>query len=265
MGKTPAKRIGKAVMLSCLCSMSFYASSQLVSHTKASFSDSQKVQAPITAAFVFPKAVEKDVTDAKALSDKMSAAYSSIVQASLELTLPQAKAKLNEVTQQRDQLVQDKAALKAIYDKVDGYNKQAAAQEEQEKQQDKQNVRNHNKLVIDYVKPSFLTVQQLYKDVDSNIDLQKVEQVRKALQDKINALQEKSTSPSSNDKVSSPSAPKTDSGKADSVNSAPAKPAAPQPEQNKDSQATVDSSKQKEQPASNDAKVDESPAVKSAQ
>lgn len=170
----------KVILFPSLCCMSFYVGSQIVGETEASFS-SQISPKPITvaAAFVFPATIEELDKRAEDLENQMLENYESIVANTPEQSLQKLHDKLNEITLIEQKLHQQSNGLQLVYDEMSSYHNRL---------QDQKTAGNQT---FSYVREGFQKVDHIIKEVQEEIDFQKVAEIRSSVTLQIKELEEK--------------------------------------------------------------------------
>ncbi|WP_176545124.1 DUF4047 domain-containing protein [Bacillus sp. AFS041924] len=170
----------KVILFPSLCCMSFYVGSQLVGETKASFS-SQISPKPITvaAAFVFPATIEMLNKRAVDLENQMLGNYELIVANAPEQSLQKLHDRLTEITVIERKLHQQSNSLQLVYDEMSSYHNRL---------QDQKTTGNQT---FSYVLEGFQKVERIIKEVQDEIDFQKISDIRSSVTLHIKELEEK--------------------------------------------------------------------------
>lgn len=170
----------KTILFPCLCCLSFYAGSQIVGETEASFS-SQISPEPITVAtaFVFPATIEELEKRAEDLANQMHNHYETILINPAEKSIQKLRDRLTEVTTIEQKLHQQLDSLKHVYDEVSSY---------QNKLQDQKTTETKT---FSYVSEGLMKVDHILKEVHEEIDFQKIDSIRSSITLQIKDLEEK--------------------------------------------------------------------------
>lgn len=170
----------KTILFPCLCCLSFYAGSQIVGETEASFS-SQISPEPITVAtaFVFPATIEELEKRAEDLENQMHDHYEMILINPAEKSIQKLRDRLTEVTTIEQKLHQQLDSLKHVYDEVSSY---------QNKLQDQKTTETKT---FSYVSEGLQKVDHILKEVHEEIDFQKIDSIRSSITLQIKDLEEK--------------------------------------------------------------------------
>ena len=183
----------KAILLPCLCCMSFYVGAQIVGETEASFS-SQISQEPIkiTAAFVFPETIQQLDIRAAAIANQMIDNYEMIFATSQGTSLQILRESLAEITATEQKLHQQFSNLQNVYDELSTYHDQL----KEEKSADIQ--------TFGYVDEGFQKVKRMLKEVQETIDFQEIEAIRSSVALQIKELEEREKITEEHSKVNLP-------------------------------------------------------------
>lgn len=164
MENAPVKVMRNVSVLACLCSLSFYVSSQVVGETRSYFSSKKSTVYEIHTAFVFPKTIENLQQQAQDVTNRVSANYESISGPNAELSLKLATSKLDEVSKKLEVMKKDQISLQTMNKQmVDYYQK---AQQEPPVSKD---VTSKYRSITDYVNPAYTSFEQMVTSVDTYI------------------------------------------------------------------------------------------------
>ncbi|WP_163530043.1 DUF4047 domain-containing protein [Halobacillus ihumii] len=170
--------VRKTTVLACLCSITFYLTSTVIDETEAVFSDQESSTSTITAAVVFPEAIDELVKRAKQLSTRINAAYDNVLAITVhDLSIHQAEAKLVTLQKARDEIKNLTQQLKSIHDQVRKYEQRAASTSGNGSAQ--------------YVQAGLDKIQKLYETCNKKIDSQQIKRVSTDLQETIEDLKQK--------------------------------------------------------------------------
>ncbi|MGH0946476.1 DUF4047 domain-containing protein [Bacillus mycoides] len=167
MLKTPRK-FKKMLILPCLCSITFYLGSQMMTYTEATFIHETKVQATISTASIFPKTVDQLTEQAKQHKEVILHEYEEM---KLKVTFTSTQ-ELEQVLvtwkQGREKIAAERELLQKVYESIENpYNKV-----KEELTGDKS---ESNKQVFSYVNAGFHTVKEYCEYVDKEVNLQEID------------------------------------------------------------------------------------------
>lgn len=170
----------KAILLPCLCCMSFYVGSQTVGETEASFS-SQISPEPLrlATAFVFPGTIKQLDNRAEEITYQMYEQYEMIVATSPGTSLQTLRDRLAEITAIEQNLHQQFSTLQDMYGELSEYHYQL---------QDQQTTGIQT---FGYVREGFQKADRMLKEVRETIDFQKIEAIRSSVALQIKKLEGK--------------------------------------------------------------------------
>ena len=181
--KKSSKKVRNILIFPCICSMTFYMGSQVVTHTEASFLNQQKVEATISTAMVFPKTIEKLTVEAKQHQETIFNHYNAINNAG-DGTVAELEEKLAAWKQHREAIKTEIAALQVNLTEIDSYYKTAVEDAKKNKEGSAQEV-------LKYVQTGFNDIQSIHSEVDKQAVLQKVDERIGALEKQINEAKTK--------------------------------------------------------------------------
>ncbi|TCP29222.1 uncharacterized protein DUF4047 [Scopulibacillus darangshiensis] len=175
--KKSSKPINKRVILLCLCSITFYFSSQVMGKTKAMFSDQEKSITTMSAAAVFPDTVAKLVERARDLSADLANTHVNKANRNLvDLTRKEAKAMLTKCQTRRKDIKEKRKELQAILDELEEYLKLTNAATSNKKAVDDS---------FDYLRTGLNEVQKLNDKIDQKDILKRMDEDMTELKEKI--------------------------------------------------------------------------------
>lgn len=149
-------------VLVCLCSLSFYVSSQVVGETKSYFSSKKSTAYEIHTAFVFPKTIENLQQRAQDVTNRVSATYESI--SGTELSIKLATSKLDEVSKKLEVMKKDQISLQTMNKQMMDYYQKA-----QKEPPVSMDVTSKYRSITDYVNPAYASFEQMVTSVDTYI------------------------------------------------------------------------------------------------
>lgn len=170
----------KTMLFPCLCCLTFYAGSQIVGETKASFS-SQMSPKPISVAtaFVFPATILELEKRAEDLANQMHRNYGTILTNPQDPSIQKMRDRLIEITKIEQKLHQQTGSLMHVHDELSSYHNKL------------QDVNKNETKTFSYVKEGFLKVDRILKEVQEEINIQKIDSIRTSLALQIRDLEEK--------------------------------------------------------------------------
>lgn len=183
--KKSSKKVRNILILPCICSMAFYMGSQVVTYTEASFLNQQKVEATLSTAMVFPKAIEKLTGEAKQHREAIFNHYNVINRAANgNETVAELEGKLVTWKQSREAITAEITALQTNYTEIDSYYNKAVEDAKKNKEGSAQEV-------LKYVQTGFTEIQSICSEVDKQAVLQKIDERIGALEKQINEEKQK--------------------------------------------------------------------------
>lgn len=181
--KKSSKKVRNILILPCICSISFYMGSQVVTHTEASYVNQQKVEATLSTAIVFPKTIERLTGEAKQHKEAIFNHFNAINHEG-KGTVAELEGKLVAWKQHREAINAEIAVLQANFTEIEYYNKTAVEDAKKNKESSAQEV-------LKYVQTGFNEVQSIRSEVEKQAVLQKVDERIGALEKQINEEKKK--------------------------------------------------------------------------
>ncbi|MED1092082.1 DUF4047 domain-containing protein [Bacillus paramycoides] len=174
MLKTPRK-LKKMLILPCMCSITFYLGSQMMTYTEAAFIHETKVEATLSTAIIFPKTVDTLKEQAEQHKQYIGHEYGEM-KAKLKVTSIEEIEQAIVVWQQgREKIASEKEALQKVYTLIETpYNQ---IQEEL-----KVNKSESIQQVSSYVNEGFHSIKEKRDYVDKEASLPAIDQQIQALQ-----------------------------------------------------------------------------------
>ncbi|MED4676808.1 DUF4047 domain-containing protein [Bacillus nitratireducens] len=167
MLKTPRK-FKKMLILPCLCSITFYLGSQMMTYTEAAFIHETKVQATISTASIFPKTVDQLTEQAKQHKEVILHEYEEMKSKLTFTSTEELEQTLATWKQGREKIVAERELLQKVYVSIENpYN--------QVKEELKENKSESNKQVFSYVNAGFHIVKENCEYVDKEVNLQVID------------------------------------------------------------------------------------------
>ncbi|QWG62678.1 DUF4047 domain-containing protein [Bacillus mycoides] len=167
MLKAPRK-FKKMLILPCLCSITFYLGSQMMTYTEAAFIHETKVQATISTASIFPKTVDQLTEQAKQHKEVILRDYEEMKSQVTFTSTQELEQALVTWKQGREKIVTERELLQKVYASIENpYNKV--------KEELKGNKSESNKQVFSYVNAGFHIVKEHCEYVDKEVNLQEID------------------------------------------------------------------------------------------
>ncbi|MDF9554129.1 DUF4047 domain-containing protein [Bacillus tropicus] len=167
MLKQPRK-FKKMLILPCLCSITFYLGSQMMTYTEAAFIHETKVEATISTASIFPKTVDQLIEQAKQHKEVILHEYEGMKSKLTVSSAQELEQALVIWKQGREKIAIERESLQKVYKSIEEpYNQ---VQEEL-----KGNGTESNKQVFSYVNAGFHIVKENCEYVDKEVNLQVID------------------------------------------------------------------------------------------
>ncbi len=164
----PPRKFKKMLILPCLCSITFYLGSQMMTYTEAAFIHETKVEATISTASIFPKTVDQLIEQAKQRKEVILREYEGMKLKLTFTSIQELEQVLATWKQGREKIVAERELLQKVYVSIEGpYNQ---VQEEL-----KGNKSESNKQVFSYVNAGFHIVKDNCEYVDKEVKLQVID------------------------------------------------------------------------------------------
>ncbi|MGN4817687.1 DUF4047 domain-containing protein [Bacillus cereus group sp. MYBK139-2] len=164
----PPRKFKKMLILPCLCSITFYLGSQMMTYTEASFVHETKVTATISTASIFPKTVDQLIEQAKEHKEVILHEYEGMKSKETATSIQELEQALITWKQGREKITAEREALQKVYKSIEEpYNQ---IQEEL-----KGNTTESNKQVFSYVNAGFHIVKENCEYVDKEVNLQVID------------------------------------------------------------------------------------------
>ncbi|MEI3891104.1 MULTISPECIES: DUF4047 domain-containing protein [Bacillus] len=164
----PPRKFKKMLILPCLCSITFYLGSQMMTYTEAAFIHETKVEATISTASIFPKTVDQLIEQAKQHKEVILHEYEGMKLKETATSTQELEQALVTWKQGREKIVAEREALQKVYKSIEEpYNQ---VQEEL-----KGNTTASNKQVFSYVNAGFHKVKVNCEYVDKEVNLQVID------------------------------------------------------------------------------------------
>ena len=167
MLKQPRK-FKKMLILPCLCSITFYLGSQMMTYTEAAFIHETKVEATISTASIFPKTVDQLIEQAKQHKEVILHEYEGMKSKLTVSSAQELEQALVIWKQGREKIATERESLQKVYKSIEEpYNQ---VQEEL-----KGNGNESNKQVFSYVNAGFHIMKENCEYVDKEVNLQVID------------------------------------------------------------------------------------------
>ncbi|MDP7990873.1 DUF4047 domain-containing protein [Bacillus sp. MHSD_36] len=164
----PPRNFKKMLILPCLCSITFYLGSQMMTYTEAAFVHETKVTATISTASIFPKTVDQLTEQAKQHKEVILHEYKEMKSKVTVTSVQELEQALVTWKQGREKIVAERESLQKVYNSIEEpYNQ---VQEEL-----KGNTIESNKQVFSYVNAGFHIVKENCEYVDKEVNLQVID------------------------------------------------------------------------------------------
>ncbi|PGS96119.1 hypothetical protein COC98_19190 [Bacillus anthracis] len=168
----PPRKFKKMLILPCLCSITFYLGSQMMTYTEAAFIHETKVAATISTASIFPKTVDQLIEQAKQHKEVILHEYEGMKSKSKSKLNVRSTKELEQALviwkQGREKIATERESLQKVYKSIEEpYNQ---VQEEL-----KGNTTESNKQVFSYVNAGFHIVKENCEYVDKEVNLQVID------------------------------------------------------------------------------------------
>ena len=167
MLKQPRK-FKKMLILPCLCSITFYLGSQMMTYTEAAFVHETKVAATISTASIFPKTVDQLIEQAKQHKEVILHEYKEMKSKLNVRSTQEIEQALVIWKQGREKIAAERESLQKVYKSIEEpYNQ---VQEEL-----KGHTTESNNQVFSYVNAGFHIVKENCEYIDKEVNLQVID------------------------------------------------------------------------------------------
>ncbi|OOZ86847.1 DUF4047 domain-containing protein [Bacillus cereus] len=164
----PPRKLKKMLILTCLCSITFYLGSQMMTYTEATFIHETKVAATISTASIFPKTVDQLIEQAKQHKEVILHEYEEMKSKLNVKSTQEIEQALVIWKQGREKIAAERESLQKVYKSIEEpYNQ---VQEEL-----KGNTTESNKQVFSYVNAGFHIVKENCEYIDKEVNLQVID------------------------------------------------------------------------------------------
>ncbi|PFJ17564.1 ErpL protein [Bacillus cereus] len=163
------RNLKKMLILPCMCSITFYLGSQIMTHTEAAFIHETKVEGAISAAIIFPKTVntlkEQGEQHKQFIEDEYRTMKGKLAATSIE----EIEQAISVWQQGREKIASEKEALQNVYTAIETpYNQ---IQEEL-----KVNKSESIQQVALYVNEGFRSIKEKRDYIEKEVDLQAIDE-----------------------------------------------------------------------------------------
>lgn len=156
------------LILPCLCSITFYLGSQMMTYTEAAFVHETKVAATISTASIFPKTVDQLIEQAKQHKEVILHEYKEMKSKLNVRSTQEIEQALVIWKQGREKIAAERESLQKVYKSIEEpYNQ---VQEEL-----KGHTTESNKQVFSYVNAGFHIVKENCEYIDKEVNLQVID------------------------------------------------------------------------------------------
>ncbi|HDR4366777.1 TPA: DUF4047 domain-containing protein [Bacillus cereus] len=164
----PPRKFKKMLILPCLCSITFYLGSQMMTYTEAAFIHETKVAATISTASIFPKTVDQLIEQAKQHKEVILREYKDMKSKLNVRSTQEIEQALVIWKQGREKIASERESLQKVYKSIEEpYNQ---VQEEL-----KGHTTESNKQVFSYVNAGFHIVKENCEYIDKEVNLQVID------------------------------------------------------------------------------------------
>ncbi|HGA0508727.1 TPA: DUF4047 domain-containing protein [Bacillus pacificus] len=164
----PPRKFKKMLILPCLCSITFYLGSQMMTYTEAAFVHETKVAATISTASIFPKTVDQLIEQAKQHKEVILQEYKEMKSKLNVRSTQEIEQALVIWKQGREKIAAERESLQKVYKSIEEpYNQ---VQEEL-----KGHTTESNKQVFSYVNAGFHIVKENCEYIDKEVNLQVID------------------------------------------------------------------------------------------
>ncbi|WP_270342406.1 MULTISPECIES: DUF4047 domain-containing protein [Bacillus] len=164
----PPRKFKKMLILPCLCSITFYLGSQMMTYTEAAFVHETQVKATISTASIFPKTVDQLTEQAKKHKEVILHEYEGMKSKVTATSTQELEQTLVTWKQGREKIVAERELLQKVYVSIEGpFNQVQEAL--------KGNKNESNKQVFSYVNAGFHIVKDNCEYVDKEVKLQAID------------------------------------------------------------------------------------------
>ncbi|MES9735149.1 DUF4047 domain-containing protein [Bacillus sp. AP50] len=169
----------KMLILPCMCSITFYLGSQIMTHTEAAFIHETKVEATLSTAIIFPKTVNTLKEQSEKHKQFIEREYGTMKGKSKATSIEEIKQAISVWQQGREKIVAEKEALQNVYTEIEApYNQ---IQEELKVNKDES-----MQQVSIYVNEGFRSIKEKRDYIEKEISLKAIDEQIQALQQQLN-------------------------------------------------------------------------------
>ncbi|WP_430794537.1 DUF4047 domain-containing protein [Bacillus cereus] len=173
------RNLKKMLILPCMCSITFYLGSQIMTHTEAAFIHETKVEATLSTAIIFPKTVNTFKEQAEQHKQFIEHEYGAMKEKLAVTSIEEIEQAITVWQQGREKIVSEKEALQNVYTEIEApYNQ---IQEEL-----KVNKGESIQQVALYVNEGFHSIKDKRDYIEKEISLQAIDEQIQALHQQLN-------------------------------------------------------------------------------
>ncbi|MEH7535348.1 DUF4047 domain-containing protein [Bacillus toyonensis] len=177
------RNLKKMLILPCMCSITFYLGSQVMTHTEAAFIHETKVEASISTAIIFPKTVTTLKEQAEQHKKFIEHEYGTMKGKLKVTSIEEIKQAISVWQQGREKIVSEKEALQNVYTEIEApYNQ---IQEELKVTKDE----SIQKVAL-YVNEGFQIIKEKRDYIEKEVSLKAIDEKIQALQQQLNVALE---------------------------------------------------------------------------
>ncbi|OTW93050.1 ErpL protein [Bacillus thuringiensis serovar cameroun] len=177
------RNLKKMLILPCMCSITFYLGSQVMTHTEAAFIHETKVEASISTAIIFPKTVTTLKEQAEQHKKFIEHEYGTMKGKLKVTSIEEIKQEISVWQQGREKIVSEKEALQNVYTEIEApYNQ---IQEELKVTKDE----SIQKVAL-YVNEGFQIIKEKRDYIEKEVSLKAIDEQIQALQQQLNVALE---------------------------------------------------------------------------
>ncbi|WP_257133391.1 DUF4047 domain-containing protein, partial [Bacillus wiedmannii] len=178
MLKTTCK-LKKMLILPCMCSITFYLGSQIMTYTEAAFIHETKVEAALSTAIIFPKTVDTLKEEAEQHKQFIEHQYGEMKGKLAVTSIEEIEQAIVVWQQGREKIASEEEALQNVYTAIEGpYNQ---IQEEL-----KVNKSESIQQVAVYVNEGFHSIKEKHDYIAKEVSLQAIDEQIQILHQQLN-------------------------------------------------------------------------------
>ncbi|HDR3522985.1 DUF4047 domain-containing protein [Bacillus pacificus] len=168
------RNLKKMLILPCMCSITFYLGSQIMTHTEAAFIHETKVEAALSTAIIFPKTVDTLKEEAEQHKQSIEHEYGEMKEKLVVTSIEEIEQAIVVWQQGREKIASEEEALQNVYTAIEApYNQ---IQEEL-----KVNKSESIQQVALYVNEGFRSIKEKRDYIVKEVSLQAIDEQIQAL------------------------------------------------------------------------------------